>query len=258
MAYGFPVPVSNDKIPRGWFAALVRFMNSLLLRGDGRYFAVTHTTEGTTIKPTPALIQALKRAGGAAPAAGGGGATYGIEATIDGSTASIALVEGGTASSISLIPTAPVTLTAGANGELIIGSTASGSGMVWPYYSDFTNRVQVSGGTTYSTSSGGWIAGTVSAVISGATLGQDSDYNVHVDLYDLQHSTNSLRLIVSQCYSAIKAVSGSTYYRTFPVIDSPVLIAVPPGYAFQFGSGYSIESGTFSIDYSSLYFYENN
>ena len=73
MSFGFPVPVSNNKIPRGWFAALVRFMNSLLLRGDGRYFAVTHTTEGTTIKPTPALIQALERSGGAAPAAGGGG-----------------------------------------------------------------------------------------------------------------------------------------------------------------------------------------
>jgi len=70
--FGFPVPVSNQSIPRGWFAALVRFMNSLLLRGDGRYFAVTHTTEGTTIKPTPALIQALERSGGAAPAAGGG------------------------------------------------------------------------------------------------------------------------------------------------------------------------------------------
>ena len=72
MGFGFPVPVSNNKIPRGWFAALVRFMNSLLLRGDGRSFAVTHTTEGTTIKPTPALIQALERSGGAAPSESGG------------------------------------------------------------------------------------------------------------------------------------------------------------------------------------------
>jgi len=71
--YGFQVPVSNKPIPRGWFAALVRFMNSLILRGDGQYFSVTHTTEGTTINPTPALLQALERAGGAAPSEGGGG-----------------------------------------------------------------------------------------------------------------------------------------------------------------------------------------
>lgn len=101
--FGFPVPVSNKTIPRGWFAALVRFMNSLLLRGDGRYFAVTHTTEGTTIKPTPALIQALERSGGAAPSAGGGG-SYGLQAAIYGGTSSIQLVPGSTASSVPLIP----------------------------------------------------------------------------------------------------------------------------------------------------------
>jgi len=101
--FGFPVPVSNKEIPRGWFAALVRFMNSLLLRGDGRYFAVTHTTEGTTIKPTPALIQALERSGGAAPAAGGGG-SYGLQAAISGGTSSIQLVPGSSASSVPLIP----------------------------------------------------------------------------------------------------------------------------------------------------------
>ena len=156
--FGFPVPVSNQSIPRGWFAALVRFMNSLLLRGDGRYFAVTHTTEGTTIKPTPALIQALERSGGAAPSAGGSGTTYGIEAVIDGSTASIALVEGGTASSISLIPTAPVILTAGANGELIIGSTASGGGFGPPNYSD-NNPISVSFGTATTVGYDGWIVG---------------------------------------------------------------------------------------------------
>ena len=168
--FGFPVPVSNQSIPRGWFAALVRFMNSLLLRGDGRYFAVTHTTEGTTIKPTPALIQALERSGGAAPAAGGGGATYGIEATIDGSTASVALVEGGTASSISLIPTAPVTLTAGSNGELIIGSTASGGGIGAPNYAD-PSPVPVVPFNISTASYAGWIIGDVRLFDAATELG---------------------------------------------------------------------------------------
>jgi len=160
--FGFPVPVSNKEIPRGWFAALVRFINSLLLRGDGRYFAVTHTTEGTTIKPTPALIQALERSGGAAPSAGGG-TTYGIEATIDGSTASIALVPGSTVTSLSLVPTAPVTLTPGADGELIIGATVSSGGFGPPNYNDLNGvaPVPATGGTYYTAPFDGWIVGSV-------------------------------------------------------------------------------------------------
>lgn len=67
----FPVPVSGQQIPRGWFARLVRYMNSLFLRGDGSYLAVSHTTEGTFIRPTPYLIDQLNKAA-SAPASGGG------------------------------------------------------------------------------------------------------------------------------------------------------------------------------------------
>jgi len=214
MAYGFPVPVSNKEIPRGWFAALVRFMNSLLLRGDGRYFAVTHTTEGTTIKPTPALIQALERTGGAAPAAGGGGTTYGIEATIDGSTASVALVEGGTASSISLVPTAPVTLTAGTDGELIIGATFSGGGFGAPNYAD-NNQVQVPFGTVTSVSYDGWIVGYIAYDYTSYGL----HYQIEVGL---------LTYVVGYGWS-----QDPNFYQF-----APVCIPVPANVSFQLnGSG---------------------
>ena len=87
------------------------------------------------------------------------GTTYGIEATIDGSTASIALVEGGTASSLSLIPTAPVTLTVGANGELIIGSTASGGGFGPPDFS--ATPIEIQGNTPVVAASHCWLWGDV-------------------------------------------------------------------------------------------------
>lgn len=66
----FPVPVTGQEIPKGWFARLVSYINSLVLHGDGQYLAVTHNMSGTTIKPTPALLQ-LASARGAAPSSGG-------------------------------------------------------------------------------------------------------------------------------------------------------------------------------------------
>jgi len=68
----FPVPVSGQPIPKGWFARLVRFINSLVLSGDEQYVMVKRTDGGTTITLTPSFVNDLKNA--AAPAAGGGGA----------------------------------------------------------------------------------------------------------------------------------------------------------------------------------------
>lgn len=68
----FPVPVAGQEIPRGWFARLVSFMNSLVLHGDNQYLAVKHGANGTTIAPTTKLIDALNRSG-TPPSAGGGG-----------------------------------------------------------------------------------------------------------------------------------------------------------------------------------------
>ena len=91
---------------------------------------------------------------------GGGGTTYGIEATIDGSTASVALVEGGTASSVSIVPTAPITLSIGVGGELIIGSTASGGGFGPPDFS--ATPIEIQGNTPVVTTSHCWLWGDVS------------------------------------------------------------------------------------------------
>lgn len=57
---------------------------------------------------------------------GGGGTTYGIEATIDGSTASVALVSGSTAGPLSVVPEEYITISGGTNNTLFIGTTTSG------------------------------------------------------------------------------------------------------------------------------------
>lgn len=74
MSDKFPIPVSGQKIPNGWFTRLVRFMNSLVLKSDPQFLLVNHTDAGTTISLAPALINALSRAS-AAPASGGGALT---------------------------------------------------------------------------------------------------------------------------------------------------------------------------------------
>ena len=58
----FPVPVSGQPIPRGWFARLVLFINSLVLHGDNQYTQVNRTDAGTTITLTPSLINELTKA----------------------------------------------------------------------------------------------------------------------------------------------------------------------------------------------------
>ena len=245
--FGFPVPVSNQSIPRGWFAALVRFMNSLLLRGDGRYFAVTHTTEGTTINPTPALIQALERSGGAAPSAGGAGTSYGIEAVIDGSTASIALVPGSTVSSLSLVPTAPVTLTSGANGELIIGSTASGGGMSWPDYLNGGSSVEFD--TSYTANSGGWLIGNIVFVSSIGTISQISSANIVLYLIK-QNPAESILLGETQGVVSY-FLNGNPVWDFCPK-RFYYNVLIPPGYTFRLETG----SG-FTWDLSEFKFYQS-
>ena len=90
----FPVPVSGQEIPRGWFARLVSFVNSLVLHGDNQYLAVKHTLAGQTIAPTSALLQALGQRG--APPAAGGGTSYiaGAGINITGGTISCTVTQG--------------------------------------------------------------------------------------------------------------------------------------------------------------------
>lgn len=114
----FSVPVTGEKIPRGWFAHLVFFINSLRLRTSSNLFCVNHTEGGTTIEPTPALIQALERA--SAPVSGD--ITSGLTATVSGGTASVA-VSG--SSPLKIIPGSNIRLSGGTNGELIVSAESS-------------------------------------------------------------------------------------------------------------------------------------
>ena len=107
----FPVPVSGQPIPRGWFARLVRFINSLILHGDNQYVMVNRTDAGTTITLTPSLINDLTKA--AAPAAGG---ASGIESNVTGGTASITLTGG--SGSVNMVGTGSINISGNTNGEI--------------------------------------------------------------------------------------------------------------------------------------------
>lgn len=71
----FPVPVTGQPIPKGWFARLVNFMNSLILSGDGSYVEVNYGDKGATITLTAAARNKIDRASGSPP--GGGGTVFG-------------------------------------------------------------------------------------------------------------------------------------------------------------------------------------
>lgn len=127
----FPEPVAGQPIPRGWFGRLVRFVNSLILRGDKRYFAVSHTLGGTLIAPSKALIDALERSG-SAPVSGGG-AAQDISASVSGGTASVTL--SGSTSAVKFVGTGDVTLTGNTNGQIEINCTGStGGGSAYPVW----------------------------------------------------------------------------------------------------------------------------
>ena len=113
----FPEPIAGQPIPRGWFGRLVRFINSLILRGDRQYFAVTHSMSGTTIAPSKAMIDALQRAAGAAPAAGGS-APQDLSASVTGGTASVTL--SGSTSAVEFVGTGSVTITGNTSGQIVL------------------------------------------------------------------------------------------------------------------------------------------
>lgn len=132
----FPVPPSGHPIPRGWFGRLVRFINSLILHGDGQYLTVKHTLDGQTITPTPALLQALGN-GGAPPAAGGGAS--GLISSVSGGTASISI--SGSTSAVELVGTGDVTISGNTNGQIEIhGSTSGSGGSFYPVWGNLVSQ----------------------------------------------------------------------------------------------------------------------
>lgn len=132
--YGFRVPVSGQKIPHGWFAALVRFMNSLVLRGDGRFTMVIRDESGTSVTLTPAAVAALTRAAGGPPGAGGVVQGFNVRTPAASDAAVVELVSGGT-HSITFEGAGGVTVTGGTDGTVLItGSTGSSAVLGFPDY----------------------------------------------------------------------------------------------------------------------------
>ena len=115
----FPAPVSGQPIPRGWFARLVRFMNSLILHGDGSYTQVKHTDDGTFVTLTPSAVDALQRASGR-PGGGSGETIQNLSVCVSGNTASVAL--SGSTAHVDLVGGTNVNLSGGTSGRVEISA----------------------------------------------------------------------------------------------------------------------------------------
>ena len=203
----FPVPVTGQVIPRGWFARLVAFMNSLVLHGDGQYLAVKHTMGGQTIAPTPALIQALGRAGGTP---GGGGS--GLQAAVTGGTASVS-VSGSTA--LQIAPAnANIQLSGGSNGELLIGASAM-TGLP-DYASQSWDGFEVASGSTVSKvyNESRWLVGRIHCFTGASYSGT----------FDIEISGRTITLFDFSC--------NSDWYSSFS-ISVPFLFFVPAQTSFD-------------------------
>jgi len=129
----FPIPVSGQPIPRGWFARLVRFMNSLILRGDETYLSVKHTAEGTLIRPTNYLIEQLTKSGGTP---GGMGAPQHLTVDVTGGAATVGL--SGSTATAQFVGTGNVNVSGNTNGQIEIGVSGGTAGAGYPVWRNFT------------------------------------------------------------------------------------------------------------------------
>lgn len=138
----FPVPVTGQEIPKGWFARLVSFINSLVLHGDGQYLAVSHNMSGTTIKPTPALLQLASGRGSAPSSGGGGGGTIGFPNYAQGTAVVVNTSYHVTGGDIWIGGTVTVNSGGGAV-QVIISATAYGTALFEPVVIDSDNPIKV-------------------------------------------------------------------------------------------------------------------
>ena len=215
----FPVPVSGQKIPGGWFARLVSFINSLVLHGDGQYLTVKHTQAGQTIAPTPALLQALGQRG--APPAAGGGAD-GIEAAVTGGTASITLT-GGTGS-VNITGTGAVTITGNTNtGDIEINATGGTAGSVG--FPDYVHPLVQAGNVAFYTQYPGsayadqnvWLIGRI-------TLVADQNQQLAGSLIiNLTKGSGTETIWLND--TLLDNMDGQT--------DFPIMLPIPSGYTFS-------------------------
>ena len=204
----FPVPVTGQEIPRGWFARLVSFINSLVLHGDRQYFCVTRSNAGTTIEPTKKLIDLLSDRGGSAAASG----ATGIEASVSGGTASITLT-GGTGS-VNLVGTGAVTISGNTTtGDIEINATGGTSGATGlPYYETGLPPAEVStvyGPYAYDV----WLIGHAGQNgVDGATLTLAINTNLTLILYDANFGSGSQQSLYVPVFVPIPAGNSFELY----------------------------------------------
>ena len=227
----FPAPVSGQPIPRGWFARLVRFMNSLILHGDGSYTEVDRTDAGTFVTLTAAARDALDRATGRP---GGSGGTQDLTVSVSGNTASVGI--SGSTSAVEFVGTGAVTLTGNTNGQVEInasGGTASAVG-----FPNYGVELIAEGAMSYYTTYGPfaqncYLVGMVRSIISGEERGDLSVY--------LSGGT------------VTKTVHLFSVFRESPsssdTIGAPVSLAIPAGISFE------LQAATDQADVSQLAVY---
>lgn len=230
----FPEPVSGQVIPRGWFGRLVRFINSLILHGDGQYLTVKHTLDGQTITPTPALLQALGNGG--APPAASGGAPQDISAAVSGGTLTLFLsgstsavrIVGAGAASIAQDPfTGDVTLSVSGGGGSIPDWTAE------PAYSATLDPI-VNLSTVFTASTSGYLQ-IYANFYSGSADPQQLDLTVEIDgatftVYSLYTEFDSIAIGSGSPYS-MPVAAGSTVTCTLRRSGGPFYPA-PATYDF--------------------------
>lgn len=206
----FPAPVSGQPIPRGWFARLVRFMNTLILHGDGSYTQVRHTNDGTFVTLTTAAIDALNRASGRP--GGGSGSAQDLSASVSGSTATVGI--SGSTSSVELVAGANMTVSGGTNGEIVFNATSM-TGM--PNYFDASPQfVSVNSSAPVIVPPQAqtmWLIGT-----AGVNTGSNMSGTVSIDI-------GNLNLVLFDLTIASGSALGA--------LTVPVSLPIPAGHSFQ-------------------------
>ena len=227
----FPVPVSGQPIPRGWFARLVSFINSLVLRGDNQYFAVSHSNAGTTIKPTKKLVDLLDARSGGTHASG---SVQELSVSVTGGTATIAL--SGSTATVPVVAGSNVNITGNTNGEVVVSATGgTGTNLFFPDYA--ASPVSISGGTVYPVAADSWLIGTAGLYKTSST-----GFPAYVTLKI--YSSDGTTIVRTFDLISDTGIFGSAYNSNQP-FDIPVCRPIKAGYQFEV-----IKSGAASFNLS--------
>jgi hypothetical protein len=216
--YGFKVPVSGQKIPHGWFAALVRFMNSLILSGDGTWTMVSRDEAGTQVTLTPSAVAALKKAAGGPPAAG---AAQDLSVSVSGNTATVDI--SGSTSHVDFVGAGAVNISGNTNGEIEIDVPGgTGSNVFFPDYGE--TPVPVSDGTVYPVNNYMWLIGYV-GLYKKSTTGFPSSVVLNI--------MNLSGTVITRTFTLFADTGVFSSYSNNNSFDVPVCLPVKSGYSIE-------------------------